>query len=63
MDTSKLINIEIDGVDTRDYPDLCDAFISYAEHADGEPLTDDEIDILNESHGDFVYELAMESLH
>jgi len=31
---------EVDGVDSEDYPDFCDAFFSYAEYEDGTPLTD-----------------------
>ncbi len=40
----KIINIEFEGVDSKDYPDFCDAFIAYAEHEDGTPLTEDELD-------------------
>lgn len=61
MDTTELQNIEVDGVDTKDYPDLCDAYISYAEHSDGTPLSDEELEALNED-GDFVHEQAHESL-
>ena len=51
----KLIdNIEIEGIDTKDYPDFCDAFISSADY-DGEPMNDEQIDELNED-GDFLYE-------
>ncbi len=51
----KYFNIEFDGIDHSDYPDFCDAFICYAEHEDGEPLTDAELDLLNEDGG-FVHE-------
>jgi len=47
-------NIEFDGVYGSDAPDFCDAFICYAEHKDGTPLTDDEIDKLNDDSS-FVY--------
>lgn len=51
----KLIdNIEVDGVDTKDYPDFCDAFISYAEY-DGKPMTEDQLNEINED-SDFVYD-------
>ena len=43
-----LTDIEIAGIDMNDYPDLCDAYVEYAEKADGTPLTDAEIDALNE---------------
>jgi len=51
----KLIdNIEIEGIDTKDYPDFCDAFIASADY-DGEPMNDEQIDKLNED-SDFLYE-------
>jgi hypothetical protein len=43
-----LTDIEIAGIDMNDYPDFCDAYVEYAEKADGTPLTDAEIDALNE---------------
>jgi hypothetical protein len=48
-------SIEVDGIDEKDYPDFCDAFISYAEWSDGAELSDVELDSLNED-SDFVYE-------
>ena len=54
MDFKKIDNIEVDGINTRDYPDFCDAFISYADY-DGRPMTDDELDELNDDRN-FVYE-------
>jgi hypothetical protein len=50
----KYQNIEFDGVDNSDYPDFCDAFICYAEDEEGEPLTEDELDLLNDDRG-FVH--------
>jgi hypothetical protein len=51
----KLIdNIEVDGIDTRDYPDFCDAFIASADY-DGKEMTEEQLDELNEDR-DFVYE-------
>ena len=55
-------NIEIDGIDFRDAPDFVDAFISYAEHKDGTPLTDKELDELNED-GQFVYERVLDKIY
>ena len=26
IDFSKITNVEVDGIDTKDYPDFCDAF-------------------------------------
>ena len=45
----KIINIEFEGVDNRDYPDFSDAFIVYAEYEDGTPLTEEECEALNPS--------------
>lgn len=47
---------DIDGIDRKDYPDFCDAFIASAVWKDtGKNLTDDELDELNSKHSDFVY--------
>ena len=53
MDYKKIDNIEIDGIDTKDYPDFCDAYISSADY-NGVPMTDKQLDELNED-GDYVY--------
>lgn len=45
-------SIEIDGIDTQDYPDFVDAYITYAEYEDGTPLTDQEVhDFEQENYG------------
>ena len=56
-------SLEIDGVDPRDYPDFSDAYISHASFTDGTDLSDEELDQLNDQHGDLVHELAYDSLH
>ncbi len=43
-----IYNIELDGIDHKDYPDYCDAFIVSAEY-DGKELTDDQLDELNDN--------------
>ena len=58
-----LRSLEIDGVDPRDYPDFSDAYISYALFTDGSELNDQEMDQLNDEHGDLVHDLAYSSLH
>ena len=58
----KYLNAEFDDVDHGDYPDFCDAFITYAEHVDGTPLTDDELDALNEDR-DTVHEMLWDHLY
>jgi hypothetical protein len=46
MELEKISNIELGGIDTKDYPDFCDAFIESAEY-NGVELTDAEIEELN----------------
>jgi hypothetical protein len=53
--------IEIDGIDTSDYPDFCDAYISYAEYTDGTPLTDEELEKMTEEEGDLINERIHEN--
>lgn len=57
----ELENIEWDGINGRDAPDFCDAFITYAED-NGVPLTDKELDELNEN-SELVYELLIDHLY
>tara|TARA_R110002051_G_C8608355_1_gene481485 strand:+ start:576 stop:776 length:201 start_codon:yes stop_codon:yes gene_type:complete len=60
FDYKKIDNIQIEGIDYSDYPDFCDAFISGAYY-DGVPMTDEEIDELNED-SDFVYGCVQNNL-
>ena len=54
-------SISMDGVDSRDYPDFCDAFIDYAEYEDGTELNEDELEDFQNENPELVYELAFES--
>ena len=60
MDYKKIDNIEMDGIDTRDYPDFCDAYIASADY-DGIEMTESQLDKINED-GDYVYECVMNEL-
>ncbi len=60
IDYTKLENLEVEGIDTRDYPDFCDAYISYAE-IDGREASQEELDELSED-SQFVYELVWDRL-
>ena len=54
--------IEVDGVDTKDYPDFCDAYISRAVYADtGEELDEEELSTLTDENPELVNEMAIES--
>lgn len=60
IDTSKVTNIEFDGIDHKDYPDYCDAHIVSAE-IDGREATEEEIEELN-NDSDFLYEELMNKI-
>jgi hypothetical protein len=59
--------VEVDGVDdvdSRDYPDFCDAHFVGAVFVDtGEELTDAEYAELQDKYADLLNEMAFESLH
>lgn len=75
IDFTKLTDLEIDGVDMRDYPDFCDAFLSSGlvqitkeefdvcpretRHEDGEKYFRD----LTEAEIDFINEEASDFVH
>lgn len=52
MEYKDIDNIELDGIDTNDYPDFCDAFISSADYK-GVKMTEEQLDEINEDT-DFV---------
>jgi hypothetical protein len=47
LDYSKISNVFVDGIDSNDYPDFCDAYIESADY-DNREMTEDELEILNE---------------
>ena len=53
-------SIQIEDVDIKDYPDFCDAFISYAEYEDGTELTEKECYDFQENNPDLVNELIFD---
>jgi hypothetical protein len=61
----KVSKFEVDGIDTRDYPDFCDAYIANAsvlENGEWRDATEKEIDELNEDY-DLVYECVLKHLY
>ena len=56
-----ITDIELDGIDTKDAPDFCDAFIVSAEY-DGEPMTEEQLDQINDDR-DFVYSKVLEYIY
>ncbi|MDC1282507.1 hypothetical protein N8Z10_01020 [bacterium] len=61
-----LVNINIEAVDTSDFPDFSKAYIDYAgiETWDGEyrELTEEELDIINSDYPDFVNACVFEQI-
>jgi hypothetical protein len=60
MILDQVTNVTVSGIDMRDYPDLCDSYISTADYF-GKPMTDEQLDELNEDT-DYVHECAMNHL-
>ena len=54
--------IEIDGINSWDYPDFADAFILYAE-VDGKALTVKQLEEVQAEYASEVHELALELAH
>lgn len=61
IDLSKIDNMEFDDVDTKDYPDFCDAFILSAD-MDGKAMSEMELEDLNENYRGFIYEKLIDKL-
>ena len=61
IELSKITDIEFDDVDTSDYPDFCDAFICSANMS-GYPMTEEELNELNDRFPEFVYEKLIDHL-
>jgi hypothetical protein len=61
LDYSKISDVEVDGIDTRDYPDFCDAYIVSADYK-GRLATEKEIDIMN-ADSDFVHDCVYDYIY
>lgn len=66
MEVLKYVDLEVDGIDTSDYPKFCDAYVSAATAvlSDGSTreATDDELEKLSEDY-DLVHQLVYEYLY
>ncbi len=59
-----VVDIEVDGVDSRDYPDFCDAYFCSAFYEDsGEALSDDDLILLDELFPEVLNEMSFNRLH
>jgi hypothetical protein len=61
LDYKLISNIQFDGIDHKDAPDYCDAYIVNAEY-DGVEMTDEQIELLNDDRY-YVYEKLMNYLY
>jgi hypothetical protein len=61
LDYKLISNIQFDGIDHKDAPDYCDAYIVNADY-DGVEMTDEQIELLNDDR-DYVYEKLMDHLY
>lgn len=59
--TRELENIQVAGINPRDYPDFSDAYIEEAcWRSTGEPLTDEELEMIDESDAyEVIFEQAL----
>jgi hypothetical protein len=62
LNGKKVVDLDIDGVNSGDYPDFSDAYFSGGCYEDGTDLTDAELIQLADLSGDVLYEMAFESL-
>jgi hypothetical protein len=59
-----VVDVEVDGVDSRDYPDFCDAHFCSAFYEDnGEPLSEDDLILLDELFPEVLNEMSFNRLH
>ena len=63
LEFKEVENLQVDGVDHRDYPDFCDAYFSSGYHTkEQRDLTDEELNYLTDSYPEYLNEMAYESL-
>lgn len=57
LDNLEVVNVEVDGIDMKDYPDFCDAYIDSAEFkCNGKKLDDEQLVRLHEENPDAFFE-------
>jgi len=55
-------SLEVDGVDSGDYPDFSDAYFSAGSFTDGSEMSDEDLDQLADTYGELVNAKAYDSL-
>lgn len=61
MEKKLITNVKFEGIDHKDYPDYCDAYIVSADY-NGVPMNDEQIEDLAQDTG-LVYDLLIEHLY
>lgn len=61
IDYSKISNVYVAGIDHRDAPDYCDAYIESADY-DGEEMSDEMLEELNQD-SQYVYEAVINQIY
>jgi hypothetical protein len=65
LNVQEIADVDVEGIDYKDYPDFCDAYIESAIVLDNgvwRDATENELDILSEDR-DFVYEQVQNYLY
>ena len=62
LNGKNVVDLEVDGVDSSDYPDFSDAYFSNGSYEDGTPLTEDELNQLTDVAGDVLWEMAFDRM-
>ena len=64
LNNLEVTDVEVDGVNQKDYPDFCDAYIESAKFvSSGKELNDDELEKLKEENADLFFEDIMEQIY
>ena len=64
LNNLEVTDVEVDGVDMKDYPDFCDAYIESAKFvSSGKELNDDELVKLQEDNPELFFEDVMETVY
>ena len=62
IDFKKVEVLEVSDINHYDYPEYCDAYISEADY-NGNPMSDEMLDEINDNYPDFVYKKVWEFIN
>ena len=57
----KITDYQIAGIDPKDYPDFCDAYLSYAEDENGNELNEEQLLDWQEQNEIEFYDMVLQS--